>query len=267
MIIHHATDHRQDRFDARYAEMLNWQDVVVRALHNPKISPMNFRLYVSLIDTYPQLLTGEGVEIEVGLVRRNAGEAKESSATRFFKDLTEIEAVFYQSEYDKSVGRRRSIVEPREQFAYPESFDTNSSERKRKAREAEEKKRKQFQDPRKQFTCEVCGSYDLEYEATAICKSCQHRHRTVEHIPAADITIEAEMIELADDWSWLDEPTEQRAAVKPGVAVVQASLSAAPVQAEPPEPERRCIKCGRTRRECWYPSAEEPGMWSLHCLD
>src|SRR6185312_381112 len=70
-----------------YTRLLNWQDTVIRALRNSKFSPIYTSLYLSLIDTYPQLLAGEPADINVWRVRENAGWVPERSTTNFFADM------------------------------------------------------------------------------------------------------------------------------------------------------------------------------------
>lgn len=211
--------------EEEFTHLLGWQDLVIRALRNPKFSPVYLRLYLSLIDTYPQLLDGKKAEIEVWKVRANAGEVKESSATRFFQDMATIQAIVYEPTYDKKSGNRRSFVTPLPDFDIPENFDTNSTDRKRKAKELEEKRRNQFKDPRKLEQCEECGSNDIYFDVTPYCASCGHVHRTLKDIPAKDIVIEAEVIEVQDNF--LDETTTPRLAIVKA-APVQLPMTPAP---------------------------------------
>lgn len=220
----------------KYTEILNRMDVYVRALYNPKISAINFRLYLSLIEKNPQLLDGREAEIEVFGIRGDTG-IKESSATRFFQDLVAIGRIRYESNYDRKSGQRKSVVTPLPGFEYPESFDTNSSERKRKAREAEEKRRKQFKDPRKLHSCPVCGSEDLLFDVVAHCR-CGYVAEPIVDIPASDIVIEAETIEIEDD-PFGDEPTQKVPVVRKPAAAVQIEMSApAPARTAPRNRQR-----------------------------
>lgn len=220
------------RLNEDYAAILEWQDIVVRALHNPKMSAHYFRLFVAFIDDHPELLQEVGLrkEIEVISIREHAGDMAEKTAGRFFKDLAEIGAIKYETPFDKELGKRRSFVTSLSSLSYPESFDTNTPSRKRRAKEAEEKAEKQFKDPRKLWFCEVCGG-DLFYDATPHCKSCGHVHATIKDIPAAEITIEAEVHEIAEgDDAWLNEwdtPTIEVQAVRPG-AIQQQQLPETP---------------------------------------
>lgn len=252
-----------------YEELLNWVDLAVRAMRNPKLSPAYFRLLLSLLDTYPQILRGERVPVEVWRVQENAGDAKKQVTTNFFNDMNAIGAFVYESVFRKKLNDRVCFVTATPNTPYPETFDTANLDRKRRAKEKEAQRRNQFQDPRKQFECENCGSHDLEYEATAICKSCGHRHRTIEHIPASEIIIQAEVIEITDDW--LDEPTEQRPVVQVAkVQVQQAELpAAAPAPALPAHLRTRpCPDCGKPNP--WVPMSTawgEPLFVCKYCSE
>lgn len=208
--------------DEEYTLLLSWQDLVIRALRNPKFSAVYLRLYISLIDTYPQLLAGERAEIEVWKVRSNAGEVKESSATRFFSDLQDIQALVYEPTYDKKTGMRRSFVTPLPDFDAPETFNTATSERKRRAKDAEAKRRSQFKNPHSLFPCTMCGSTNLEYDLQPLCLDCGHRDDPIKAVPQAAITIDAEIIEIEE--SFLDEPTQRLAAVPKTPVIVQTVL-------------------------------------------
>ena len=209
------------RLNEDYAAILEWQDVVVRALHNPKMSAHYFRLFVAFVDDHPELLQQIGLrkEIEVISIREHAGDMAEKTAGRFFKDLAEIGAIEYETPFDKELGKRRSFVTSLSALSYPEGFDTNTPSRKRRAKEAEEKAEKQFKDPRKLWHCEICGG-DLLYDATPHCKSCGHVHAAIKDIPAAEITIEAEVHEVVEGKDWLndwDTPAIEVQAVSPAV--------------------------------------------------
>ena len=200
-----------------YERLLQWQDLVIRVLRNPKMSPVYRELYIALFDTYPDVLKGKAISVEAWRVRENAGWASESSATKFFQDLVSIGAFQYDpGRYKNDEGKRIGCLTPDPDiFPYPESFDTKGAEKRRKAKDAEEKKRKQFLNPLQLFQCEECGSNDLVYDATARCKACGHVHAPIKDIPAANITIEAELIEIADELDvWDDSPTIQVGAIQ-----------------------------------------------------
>lgn len=254
-------------------QLLNFVDWVVRACRNPKISAHYFRLLVSLVDTYPELLevVEKEFEIEVKLVRKNAADISEKTAERFFKDLSTINVVGYKSPFDKAAGQRRSYLTPLPDFSYVENFDTSSVDRKRKAKAEEEKRRNQFKDPRKLWNCEVCGG-ELLYDATPHCKSCGHLHATIKDIPANEITIEAEVHEIAEgDDSWLNEwdtPTIEVQAVRPG-AIQQQQLPETPRPAEVGKHPRgiACPDCHSLNN--WYPVQADWGetmYWCAICM-
>lgn len=270
----HITNKMPMTQDEEYQLLVDWQDLVIRALRNPRFSDVYLRLYLSLTDTYPQLLTGEKTEIEVWKVRANAGEVKESSTTRFFQDLSTIGALVYESGYDKKSGQRKSYVTPLPDFDAPECFDTKATDRKRRAREAEEKRRKQFRNPLQVYQCEQCGSEDVTYDVVAKCNSCHHVHQPIKDIPASMITIQAEVIEIQDEMSLFDQfldeqPTAKLIAIRP-VAQQLPMVEQPRPRSLPARPDEKCVKCGRLRRDCfensegtwWYSCT--PDMWDAY---
>ena len=256
-------------------ELLNWADLVVRAMRNPKLSHVYFRLFLSLIDTYPEILKGQRVPVEVWRVRENAGWAKERVTTNFFQDMNTISAFSYEpGEYSRRAEDRIGYVIATPKTPYPESFDVMNVERKRRAKEAEEKRRKQFQNPLQLFQCEACGSNNLVYDATARCLDCKHEHAPILDIPASSITIDAEVIELAEENPFLDEQTQKVQAVRRPAAVQVELQTPAPARTERAawrkdvtgldRPDAPCLKCGRPRRECFE---NMEGTWWFGCSD
>lgn len=219
-----------ERLSEEYTKILNWQDLVVRALKNPKFSDIYLRMYISLVDNYPALLEGKKVEVDVGDIREFAGGIKESSATRFFQDMATIQAIVYESRYDRKSGHRQSAITPLPDFDAPESFDLKGVERKRKAREAEEKRRKQFRDPRTLFPCEICGG-EMEYDLHPFCPHCATPGQVIKGVPASAITIDAEVLEVAED-DFMDAPTVKIKAVK--TPILQQPLPAPVVKGKHP---------------------------------
>ena len=256
MLTEQATQYVIDE-STEYTSLLAFQDLVIRALRNPKLSPLHTCLYIALVDTYPGLLRGEKTEIEAWRLRENAGWASKASATRFFQDMSAIHAFTYDpGKYDKKTDDRVGSLTPNpDVFPYPEMFDTNSTDRKRKAREAEGKRRNQFKDPRKLMQCPECGSEDLFFDVVAHCK-CGYVAEPIRDIPASEIIIEAEIIEAQDDFSasFLDAaPTIPRLAVVPALPVTPAPAPA-PLGKHP-----RGIPCPDCQaREHWRP---EPTTW------
>lgn len=250
-----------------YTRLLNWQDTVIRALRNSKFSPIYTSLYLSLIDTYPQLLRGEPADIQVWRVRENAGWVPERSTTNFFQDMAAIKAIHYDAgKFEKKMENRTGRITPiPDHFDVPESFDTSATERKRKAKEKEADRRKQFKNPRQLLQCEQCGSEELFWDATPYCMACGHRHETIKDIPASAITIDAEVIEVD---SFLDEPTTPRVnVVAAPVAEQLPMLTIRPVGKDLrglARPDDFCRRCGRLRRDC-FESME--GTWWYTCTD
>ena len=259
-----------------YTRLLNWQDIVIRALRNSKFSPIYTSLYLSLIDTYPQLLAGEPADINVWRVRENAGWVPERSTTNFFADMQAINAIAYDAgKFEKKGENRTGRVTPiPDHFDVPEGFDTSSTDRKRRAKEKEAERRKQFKNPRQLLQCEECGSEELFWDATPYCMACGHRHETIKDIPASAITIDAEVIEID---SFVDEPTTPRlAVVKPGENITRTITPAPvalPLLAIRPvakdlrglaRPDDFCRRCGRLRRDCFE---NQEGTWWYTCTD
>lgn len=247
--------------------LLQWQDLVIRVLRNRKVSPVYRDLYIALFDTYPEVLVGQPVSIEPWRLRENAGWASESSATKFFQDMQAIGAFQYVAgKYDGKAGRVPGQLTPNpDLLPYPENFDTKGVERRRKAREAEEKRRKQFKNPLQIMQCEECGSNNLTWEATPTCQDCHHIHSTIKDIPASAITIDAEIIEIEDD-IFLDEPTERVPVVPktPRVAITQAELPAAPAVQFGKHPRNiACVDCGASNH--WYAVTAEWGGTLHRC--
>lgn len=233
-----------------YTKELDWHDLVVRALRNQKMSPVYVRLYLALVDTYPGLLSGEKVEIEAWRVRENAGWAKERITTSFFQDMAAINAFVYDpGKYNKKESERVGSLLPNPHvFPYPEGFDTNGVDRKRKAREQEEKRRKQFKNPRQLLQCTECGSEEIFYDVTPYCMACGHAYETIKSIPASEVTIDAEIIEIADDFfASGDEPTAPRLAA---VSAPVQQLPMTPLPLPSPRLGRHrdgwiCDRCGQ----------------------
>lgn len=256
--------------DAEELQYLSdWQDLVIRALRNPNFSPEYFRLYLALIDLYPQLLDGEAVDIEVWRVREHAGWARKRTTTNFFRDMSTINAFDYDAgEFKKKEEERIGHLAPTtDVFDVPEVFDMRNLERKRKAAEAEAKRRKQFVNPRQIIQCDKCGSTEIVWDATARCTGCGHVHEPYTDIPASMITIQAEIIEEAEDQmvqfeNFLDtQPTAKLVAIRP-VAQQLPMVEQPRPRSLPARPDEKCTKCGRLRRDCFENSE---GTWWYSC--
>lgn len=254
-----------DDMPSDYEELLNLVDLAERAMRNPKLSAAYFRLFLSLVHTYPQILHGDRVPVEVWRIQEN-GASKKQVTTNFFNDMNAIGAFIYESVFRREANERESFVTATPNTPFPETFDVMSVDRKRRAKEAEEKRRNQFKDPRQMLQCPECGSNHILWDATPRCENCHTVYPTVKDIPAENIVIEAEIIELADD-PFLDEPTLKVPVVRAPVMVQQELPPLPPAYkdltdlARPNEP---CLKCGRPRWECWENSE---GSWWYSCSD
>lgn len=248
---------------------LQWADLVTRVVRNGKMSAAYRLLYISLIDTYPHLLfTGERTEVHPCEIREHAGWLSEKSAGNFLQDMTAIKAIEYESgSYNKKTKERTGYIKANvNTFPYPEDFDTKKTEARRKARDAEAKKRKEYKETLKRFLCENCSSENLTYDVTAVCQSCGYVHETVKDIPAANIQIEDEIHEEME-WQpeeFIDQPPAPRPAA---VSITALHLE---YSTHPPESLQRanepCPICKRTRRECYVPVTDAPGIWTFSCM-
>lgn len=184
-----------------YEQMLNWQDRAVGLLRNHKISQTYKALYLALVDTYPGVLLGQTVPIQVWRIREAAGWPSEKSATNFFRDFSQAGIWTYDSgQYEKQKENRVGFItaDP-EKIEYVEDFSTEEFERKRRAQDRTYKEKKRFERSRQIWQCEECASKNIIYTAIPTCGDCGHEHESITGIPASMITIEAEIIELADE--------------------------------------------------------------------
>lgn len=198
-------EHEAERAHTReeMEKMLTWQDLVVRTLRNRNMSPVYRELYISLVDTYPDLLTGRRVAISLWKVRENAAWASKESCTKFMQDLRELNAfVLYDpGKYDqKEENRIGYLMVNLDVFAYPELLDTKKTEGRRRARAAEKKKLESYRQLLSISQCEICASENLEYDVLIHCKSCGHNHEPLIGLAQGTITI-TEEAEIADEFS------------------------------------------------------------------
>lgn len=233
---------------AEYEELINMIDLFVRGMRNPKFTPIYFRLFFALINLHPGILKGEKVPVEVHTLREWAGWTKERVTSNFLQDMNEIGAFIYESgKYDKVGNKRVGYITGTNLTQYPESFDVVTLDRKKKAKEAEAKRRKQFKNPLQIMQCEECGSNNISWDATCRCLDCKHEHAPIKDIPASMITIEAEVIELADDVFFA--PTEKIPVPStPIPAAIQEELPQTPIPEIVLARHSRgwiCDKCGQ----------------------
>lgn len=254
-----------------YEKLFQWVDLVVRVIRNGKISPAYKCLYISLIDTYPQVLTGQRIEVAVHTIRENAGWVSKRSAGNFLQDMVTIDALEYDAgSYSQKENARPGYIQANiEMFSYPETFDMKNIERRRKAKEAEAKKRNEIRHQLQILECEVCGSASIVNDVIATCKSCGHVHDPITDVPSALITIEAEVVELSDEpEEEEDDFLDQAPAPRPA----PITITALPLQysTHPPEslqrPDDLCKLCKRPRRACYIPVDDAPGIWTFSCI-
>lgn len=244
-------------------KLLQWADLVIRITRNGKVSPAYRILYISLIDRYPEIFSGEETQIQVADLRENAGWISKSSAGNFLQDMQTIQALDYNAgNYNRAANERIGRLKINlEIFPYPESFDTKNVEARRKAREREDKKRKEIKHQLQILQCEDCGSANLVHDVTARCRDCGHIHETIKDIPTALLTIEPEVIELEEleekEEEFIDQAQTRRSAPSVTMETFDFSIKL------PPLPDMSCRKCGRPRRICWQQMEE--GGWTLTC--
>lgn len=248
-----------EQSDLAYEALLSFADLVSRTIANRLMSPVNRLLYLSLIDLYPGILQGERTAVQVWQIREHAGWPAKASSAKFMQDLQAIGAFQYDSgKYDPRDEERIGYITPNpEIFPYPENFNTKDVEKRRLAREADEKRRKQFKNPLQLLQCEECGSNNLVYDATARCLDCKHVHAPINSIPASMITIEAEVIELADDPFFDDSPT-LKVPVTPIPLAVHEELPQTPVPSVVLGKHSRgwiCDQCGQADKFVTIPTS------------
>lgn len=260
-----------DSSESEYQKLFQWADLVSRTIRNGKMSPAYRLLYISLVDAYPAVFVGNRTEIQVHSIRENAGWISKRSANDFLRDMESIAALEYNpGSYNQKENARPGYIKANPDiFPYPESFDMQSAERKRKAREREEKKRNEIKHQLQILECEMCGSASIVNDVIAKCTSCGHVHDPILGVPSALITIEAEVVELPDGGEEEEDDFLDQA---PAPRQAPVTISALPLQysTHPPEslqrPNDLCKLCKRTRRECYVPVTDAPGIWTFSCM-
>lgn len=158
-------------------------DIIFRAIDNPKISHVYFRLYISMLDSYPQLLTGELItDFDLESVRKKAGCASVASATKFIGDLKAIDAILLYEPGGKieqgnvCLGRIRGNPD---KIPYPEYFKLSETAQRKKELDAQ-----RARDAARALilNCAKCGSAKIKYDLVAICKECGFKHLPIKDV-------------------------------------------------------------------------------------
>lgn len=185
-------------------------DLIIRAMGNPKISPVYFRLYSAFIDRWPDILTGRLIEdFSPWQLRERAGWVSKESVTKFLNDLKAITAIL---EYDPGKptmddqGHKERIGTIRgnpDVMPYPETFLLCETDQRKKERDAQKER-----DAHRALilNCQLCGSPDMKYDLLPTCKKCGHKHQAIINIPVARISLDGESESLADDLPDFDSP-------------------------------------------------------------
>jgi len=145
-----------------------FSDLALGIIANRNTPPAYAMLYLSMISTYPRLLLGEPADIQVWLIRQNAGWQSVDSATRFLRDLVEVGAGEYDSgrlEGDERIGRFTPHLDV---FLDVRNFNFKDLEKVKKNREAANQRNKAIR-----LRC-VCGSTRMVYEG--LCEECRQRY-------------------------------------------------------------------------------------------
>ena len=190
-----------------YEQQLERDDIRTRAIRNPKMSAAYRLLFVSMLDTYTNILNGEKTAINVWQIRENAGWISERTVSYFLNDLQAIGALIYDpGQYSKDEEKREGFITTDiDIFPYPEKFDTRSTEGRKKARESEKEKRDAGRLALLILQCENCGSSEIRYDLLPTCKECGHKHAPLTGIDASRLTIALEKADAAGDMPGLDD--------------------------------------------------------------
>lgn len=225
------------KLEQEYGQLLQTQDMMFRALRNKKLAPVSKDLYMSLIDTWPDVLSGRRTKISVREMRENAGGASKSAAGNFLAWLDEMGIVEYDSgQYDCESGERAAYITANEALAYPEFFDSSKAQRAKKAKETAAERRARAKAALLAIECENCGKATINYDISAVCTSCGHRHEAVRNVDGQRILIEdVEEEEETDDMP-LDSQIEQQ-------ALIPAAAPAPEPAKIPPSPAHKCKYC------------------------
>jgi hypothetical protein len=172
------------RLSQDYEVMLDRYDIIIRALRNEKMPLTSRAVYIALVDTWPDTLTGERIAVNSETLRANAGVA-ERSVKSFFHDMKEIEAGWHEPGSRGICGYFTCNIDL---FPYPERFDMRNTQERAKGRAREAEKRDKI---RLILECEEChaGPEYIKYGLLPTCKNCGHKHQIIRNVPATALTV------------------------------------------------------------------------------
>lgn len=160
---------------------LNLLDLNERAMQNPNITALDFRLAMSLVTTYPKILTGERTPINASHIRQRGGKPDPKSVSSFLAALDAVGYVRYEpGGYDESAkepDERRvgHITANMDVFPFFELWKLKETSSRKKKNAKEKEKRAAMMESFRILHCEGCGSTQITYDVEPVCK-CGYRH-------------------------------------------------------------------------------------------
>lgn len=168
------------------------EDLSLRVRRNPKISHAQCRIYLGMIDVWPQIMIGESIEYEPWKLRLAAGDLDQKTVSSFITDMISVNAIYL----DDLTGMMTANPDV---FLVPEDLNLKELERQRKVREEANKRNAKIRQQLQIIECEECGSKDLSNDVTTRCKKCGHVHETIANIPSKLLTIKPDEVEMMND--------------------------------------------------------------------
>lgn len=263
-----AEQENSAKWETEYQYWFQWADLVTRIIRNGNMSPASRLLYISLVDKYPQALNGERVQIQVHDLRENAGWIGETAAGEFLRDMGTVNAIDYDSgKHNPETNKRFGYITGNvDVLPYPEKIDLKKLESQRKARKKAEDQRKKLKHELQILQCEQCGSASIVNDVIAKCASCGHVHDPIRDVPSALITIEAEVVELAEEEQSREEFLDHQALTPRPAPIAPIAIPLDFIRLpEPPMADMPCHKCGRSRRQCYIEAPAGSGRWRANC--
>lgn len=174
-------------------QVVELTDLEARACRNKSITPLDFRLFKSLIDTYPEVLTGGRVGFNPFKVRQNAGGAHRNSAGAFFQALHTAGIVHYEpgnylpDEKDEDERRVCFITANLSLFMFPETWKLKEDAKRAAARKKDTERKQEQRRAWLILKCVECGSDDITYAVRPTCNKCGHKHEIITGLTNEDM--------------------------------------------------------------------------------